>query len=163
MLVDISSYINGASGSEVFVHRVCGGKAIDGTEDGRLLEEACHVPEGVGPLRHNGGVLAKDVIRPLSRCRANGLSIPCPRRPLESIAAMVHSGLDVSCIALPTTKGRDPDDPWTRRLAAAGLCAEDVRILRERSARLHALGFESMLPYFDNCTGLAELMAASCA
>lgn len=164
MLLDITSYIKDTPGPYVFVHRVCndarreGGMAFNHS---LIAGEGCYVPTNIGPLRGGGGLLRRDSILPPTQCCAGKLSVPCPRRPLETIEAMVHSGLEASCISLPTTRGRDPDDPWTQRLQEAGLRAEDVRVLRERSARLEARGCRSMGPYFDGCSRLAEIMAAA--
>lgn len=149
MLVDISSYITGAPGTDVFIHRFCGGLAVE--ENSLDDQGTCEILKHIGPLQHNGGLLPKSAIHPLGRCRAAGISVPCPSKPLETIKAMIHSGLNAGCVALPTTVGRDAVEFYTRRLQESGLTAEDVRILKSRSARLDASGFMSMTPYFDMC------------
>jgi len=163
MLVDVTSYVFGEPGPDVFVHRICStgdGALVDGgNAAGGATPMICEVPQDVGPLRHGGGRLRKDAIYPLARCRAADIEVPCPSQPLETIRAMVHTGLDASCIALPSTHGRDLEDPLNQRLRTTGLCADDVRILRERSARLDAMGYLSMLPYFDNCTKLEAVLS----
>eukprot|EP00931_Biecheleriopsis_adriatica_P075502 TRINITY_DN49350_c0_g1_i1.p1 TRINITY_DN49350_c0_g1~~TRINITY_DN49350_c0_g1_i1.p1 ORF type:complete len:222 (+),score=41.63 TRINITY_DN49350_c0_g1_i1:181-846(+) len=160
MMLDVTSYITGTPEPHVFVHRVCGPAVADSPKYPAISAgPGCAVPENVGPLRHGGGVLAKSAIHPLGRCRAQSISVPCPHRPLETIRAMVHSGLDPGCIALPDARGREPEDQWTKRLATEGLRADDVRILRERSKRLDELGFQSMTPFFENCSNLADVLA----
>lgn len=155
VLLDVTSYINGAPGDNVFVHRVC-------PREGDANN--CTVPADVGPLRHGGGILRKDAIYPLARCRAGeDLAVPCPRDPLVTIRAMAHSGLDAGCVALPDVKARSPEEESTRQLqAAGGLCAEDVGILRERSSWLHGMGFQSMAPLFSQCNELAQILAIPC-
>jgi len=150
MLADFTSYIFGAAGPYAFVHRVC-----DDSGD-------CQVPPGEGPLKHGGGLLRQGAIRPLARCRADHLVLPCPQEPLETIVAMVHSGLNTSCIALPTALGRDMEDPENRRLAAEGICSDDVAILQERSAQLEEANFKSMAPYFASCATLSDVLATPC-
>lgn len=150
MLADFTSYITGGDNSYVFVHRVC--------EDGG----ECQVPSNEGPSRHGGGRLRKDAIYPVARCLAHNRVVPCPQNPLETILAMVHSGLNTSCIALPTPHGRDMEDSNNRRLAAEGLCRDDVDILRERAAQLEDGGFKSMAPYFDRCASIDDVLATSC-
>ncbi|CAE8625722.1 unnamed protein product [Polarella glacialis] len=161
VLLDITSYIAGAEVPYVFVHRVCEEPGVsDALADGGVVAgDGCAAPVRTGPLQHGGGVLLKDAIHPMGRCRAAGMSISCPNKPLDTVQAMVHSGLDAGCIALPTAKGREAEDPWTRRLQVEGLRAEDVRILRERSQRLDALGFQSMTPFFESCVGLENIIA----
>eukprot|EP00933_Yihiella_yeosuensis_P040635 TRINITY_DN34975_c0_g1_i1.p1 TRINITY_DN34975_c0_g1~~TRINITY_DN34975_c0_g1_i1.p1 ORF type:complete len:545 (-),score=85.94 TRINITY_DN34975_c0_g1_i1:649-2283(-) len=165
ILLDVTSYISAAHRPNeenlpyVFVHRVCGAQAQN-IPDGASGQDGCVVPPNVGPLRHGRGTLSKDAIHPMGICRADTLSVPCPRQPLETILAMIHSGLSAGCIALPTAVGREADDPMTHRLASEGLTADDVRILRNRSARLNAMGFMSMTPYFEapGCADLEEIL-----
>lgn len=163
MMLDITSYITGTSEPYVFVHRVCG-PAAEKPDDGRQTRvlaagPGCAVAGDIGPLRYGGGVLGKGSIHPLARCRARSIAVPCPRQPLETIRAMAHSGLDPGCIALPDPRGREPSDPWTKRLSDEGLRAEDVEILKQRSAQLDQLGFKSMTPFFGNCSTLEFLPA----
>eukprot|EP00927_Polykrikos_kofoidii_P077452 TRINITY_DN74393_c0_g1_i1.p1 TRINITY_DN74393_c0_g1~~TRINITY_DN74393_c0_g1_i1.p1 ORF type:complete len:583 (-),score=73.06 TRINITY_DN74393_c0_g1_i1:51-1799(-) len=122
----------------------------------------CTVPSNIGPLRYGGGVLRRDAIYPLGRCRASDFAVPCPHLPLETIRAMAHSSLSASCVALPTVVGRDLEEHATRQLNEKGLCAEDVGILRERSAWLEALGYQSMAPLFEACEHLNEVLATPC-
>lgn len=166
MLLDVTSYVAGAPGPHVFVHRVCGAAAstcADGACGAAPASfdagQGCVVPGGLGPLRPGGGLLRKESIYPFAKCLAGDITVPCPRRPLDTIHAMVHSGLEAGCIALPTVCGRDPEDPWTRRLAEVGLRGEDVWLLRERSAGLDVMGFQSMTPYFENCSILEKVMS----
>lgn len=146
MLLDASSYVDDGPGDHVFVHQIC-------QEDG----SGCTIPEGEGPLRSAGGRLRKDAIRPLGQCLIGDLRVPCPRKPVETIRAMAHSGLGLACLALPNAMGRGAEEGGDvdaarhdRRLSEGGLVAEDVRILQERSMRLDALGFASMLEEFDD-------------
>ncbi|CAJ1384290.1 unnamed protein product [Effrenium voratum] len=144
MMLDVTSYITSEEGY-VYVHRLCKPDGASGASGA----SACHVPR-LGPLQGADGSLPKAAIYPLKRCLAKDQAVPCPSRPLETIQAMRHSGLETSCIALPDTKGRQ--DEASRHLARAGLQAEDLRILKERSAELDRRGFQSMSPYFANCT-----------
>ena len=160
MMLDVTSYVTLSHREPqipyVFVHRVCGKGLLKGLQAGvdARTGERCVVPPKLGPLQEaNGGlaVLFKEAIYPLKKCKALRRSIPCPNKPLETLIAMSHSGLSTSCIALPDTKGRE-DDPFTRQLASEGLNSEDVRILQDRAQDLERQGFQSMLPYFGNCS-----------
>jgi len=165
MLLDVTSYLNLPSSPSLFVHRICGSgngnsnnSSSSFTAEHVVAGRGCAVPGGIGPLQAAAGILSKSSVLPLGRCRAGNISVPCPRRPLDTILAMVHSGLDASCIALPTAHGRDPEDVWTQRLRESLLNADDVHILRRRSEQLEAAGFLSMAPYFEICSTMAKVM-----
>ena len=159
MMLDVTSYVTLSTEPDelpyVFVHRVCGTKQMQGGLGLAAPAGAgCRVPLKLGPFQGASGglaVLSKKSIYPLKKCKALMRSIPCPYQPLDTLIAMSHSGLSTSCIALPDTTGRG-DDPFTRHLASEGLNSEDVRILQDRAKDLERQGFQSMLPYFANCS-----------
>ncbi|CAE7350956.1 unnamed protein product, partial [Symbiodinium pilosum] len=100
------------------------------------------------------GKLRASAIEPMGRCKAGTIPVPCPRRPMETLRAMLPPGSNASCLALPDVESRknrgkhesDRDD-WL----SEGLTREDVDILRARAADLNRQGFMSMLPYIDFC------------
>ena len=176
MMLDVTSYItfqvhdvppSSPSHPYIFVHRVCENQKAEAAEAAEAVEHGlkncpacpaagtlhgkrCVVPR-LGPLENAGGILAREAVYPLKSCWASTHSVPCPSKPLDTIIAMSHSGLSTSCIALPDTKGRS-DDPFTKQLAQEGLSADDVQILKARARQLDSQGFQSMLPYFANCS-----------
>ena len=162
MMLDVTSYVTGVQPvvPYVFVHRLCesmlapGGSGSTGSlpalPAGRRLGSFCRVAE-VGPLRQNRGILNRDSLYPLRKCRALDRTVPCPSKPLDTLLAMSHSGLSAKCIALPDTRGRS-EDHFTRQLSEEGLDSEDVYILQARAQHLDSQGFQSMLPYFANCS-----------
>lgn len=154
VMLDVTSYVSDEALDDVYIHRIC-----DGTD-------SCWIP-AVGPLQQAAGRLAKSAIRPLQRCLAQDRPVPCPNRPLETIKAMSHSGLSPRCIALPDKALQPPGQP-AGAAGAAGAAAggpggspesgevplqlEDVELLRSRALDLDRRGFQSMLPYFSNCS-----------
>ncbi|CAK8998424.1 Ankyrin repeat domain-containing protein 54 [Durusdinium trenchii] len=185
IMLDVTSYIS--TRDYIYVHRVCEnhGSALQAriSKRRRMQSEKlrCFFPR-VGPLQHaldaRGAVLEIGAVYPLRKCLANDRAVPCPNRPLNTIQAMTHSALSDKCIALPdkalkakVTKEEGqalpaqaawPTPTAVRRLGALGLVLEDVRTLQERSARLDQMGFQSMSPYFSNCTWLeGEMLTTS--
>ena len=154
MMLDVTSYISTPDVNYVYVHRIC----QDQSDQSQL---SCFIPR-LGPLQHGDGILHRSAIHPMKRCLAKDRSVPCPSRPLETIQAMTHSGLSANCIALPDKKlkalegfegpfeyGVEHDEHENVEMVL-----EDVQILRQRSAQLDRMGFQSMSPYFDNCSTL---------
>ena len=159
MMLDVTSYITGEKEDSlpyVFVHRLCRGEGHEGREGAKAAkgEKPCFVLPDVGPLAPGGGTLPREAIYPLRRCWAFSRSVPCPNQPLQTLMAMSHSGLSTACIALPDTRGRH--DKHSQRLAREGLNAKDLQILLDRAHALNSQDFQSMLPYFQNCSGLHE-------
>ena len=121
------------------------------------LRSRCWFPQNDGTFRGSRGRLRISAIRPLKRCKAGHLSVPCPREPLETLRATMTVNFTGSCVALPDIEQRlerdlyDSDkDAWL----SEGLTKEDVEILRQRAADLDKEGYLSMTPYL-RCADLS--------
>ena len=151
MMLDVTSYISAPDVNYVYVHRICRDQS----------QLSCFIPR-LGPLQHGDGILHRSAIHPMKRCLAKGRSVPCPSRPLQTIQAMTHSGLSANCIALPDKALEGFKGPVSEHGSVehddehenVEMVLEDVEILRQRSAQLDRMGFQSMSPYFDNCSTL---------
>ncbi|CAE8705170.1 unnamed protein product [Polarella glacialis] len=155
MVLDVQSYITHPGfGDMVHVQRFC----PDGEGSG-----TCYVPSA-GAFWPAHGRLRRSHIQPLGRCRSGRISVPCPRRPLETLKAF-WDDLNSTCIAVPDVEKRsrrtgvlsDLRESWQ----SEGLTAEDVSVLRQRSAELDAAGFMSMTPYFGRCPQLRTSLTSS--
>ena len=140
--LDLSTYIT--EGSIVYAQKYCI-KRGDGA--------GCWYPHE-GTFYQGHGKLRAAAIRPLGRCKAGSGSVPCPRKPLETLKAVFPPWFNVTCAALPDVELRvqrdrfkSDRDGWL----AEGLTQEDVDILQARAADLDAEGFMSMTPYLDAC------------
>ncbi|OLQ04133.1 hypothetical protein AK812_SmicGene12848 [Symbiodinium microadriaticum] len=109
------------------------------------LRSRCWFPQNDGTFRGSRGRLRVSAIRPLKRCKAGHLSVPCPREPLETLRATMNVNFTGSCVALPDIEQRlerdlyDSDkDAWL----SEGLTKEDVEILRQRAAVTASLPME---------------------
>eukprot|EP00931_Biecheleriopsis_adriatica_P040328 TRINITY_DN23108_c0_g1_i2.p1 TRINITY_DN23108_c0_g1~~TRINITY_DN23108_c0_g1_i2.p1 ORF type:complete len:381 (+),score=48.66 TRINITY_DN23108_c0_g1_i2:125-1267(+) len=152
MVLDITSYITGPdTGGSVHVQEFCGRKPKLGSGP---RQPTCEVPHNIGVFRSMKGRLRKAAIHPMGHCRAGHISVPCPRRPMETLQAMFHlTNVTATCMALPDVAARQNRDlPSDKREAwqSQGLSLRDVEVLRNRSAELEAAGFMSMAPYFDS-------------
>ncbi|CAE8599372.1 unnamed protein product, partial [Polarella glacialis] len=144
LVMDITSYVaSDAFGGIAYVQRFC--PAGPGSA-------SCYVPADVGAWKATAGRLRQADIYPLGRCKAGArLSVPCPRRPLRTLQAFWND-MNGTSIAVPDLEKRrirtgvlsDLRETWQ----SEALSAEDVQILRQRSAQLDAAGFMSMTPYF---------------
>ncbi|CAL1163298.1 unnamed protein product [Cladocopium goreaui] len=143
MVLDLATYVRG-NGPSVFAQRYCV-PALPG-------DSGCYIPRA-GTLRGGQGRLRSSAIRPLGRCKAGHISVPCPHKPLETLqATMPEVNFTRHCLALPDVvkrqqRGYLTDEPWLR----SGLTLEDVEVLRRRAAQLDAEGYMSMTPYFGSC------------
>eukprot|EP00439_Symbiodinium_sp_Y106_P044945 s1813_g5.t1 len=140
--LDIATYI--VEGPTAHAQKYCLPGAPSGSGFG------CWFPQHDGTFRGSRGRLRVSAIRPLGRCKAGHLSVPCPRKPLETLRATMMVNFTNSCVALPDIKQRrerdlyDSDrDSWL----SEGLVPEDVDILRSRAADLERDGYLSMAPY----------------
>lgn len=50
-------------------------------------DSGCYIPRDAGTLRGGQGRLRSSAIRPLGRCKAGHISVPCPHKPLETLQA----------------------------------------------------------------------------
>jgi len=87
-----------------YVFRYC----IDGT---------CTIPPDVGSLKHNGGTVPWNAIRPTRACRAFVIEIPCPADlDLTLRAMMPFNGTD-DCFAYPLDKKLEQWDEFDLEMA----------------------------------------------
>ena len=133
------------------------------TEGSVLFAQKYCLPQGLGAdcwVSHDGtfhgsrGKLRLAAVRPLGRCKAGTLSVPCPRKPLEVLKASSPPYANMSCVALPDVADRIQHGTYAsarNSWLSDGLTPEDVDILRARAAELDREGYMSMAPYFDNC------------
>ncbi|CAE7752153.1 DEGP10 [Symbiodinium necroappetens] len=140
--LDIATYIT--EGSVLFAQKYCLPQS---------LGSACWFPDD-GTFHGSRGKLRVAAVRPLGRCKAGTLSIPCPRKPLEVLKASSPPWANISCVALPDVADRIQHSNYAsvrNSWLSEGLTPEDVDILRARAAELDREGYMSMTPYFDNC------------
>eukprot|EP00434_Breviolum_minutum_P021674 symbB.v1.2.019132.t1/scaffold1546.1/size112474/4 len=104
-------------------------------------------PDGVLPWawRKNSSLPLK-AIRPLAKCKAYTLQVPCPRR---AIWILERSGEYSKCVALPmVTWARVGLDMRNRDFLRQGLSLADLRYLEEKAKQLHQEGVQSFLPAY---------------
>ena len=138
--LDIATYIT--EGSVAYAQKYCvAGHGISG----------CWYPHE-GTLYQGLGKLRTSAIRPLGRCKAGSISVPCPRKPMEILKAVLPMDSNASCLALPDVEKRRQRQTRGREgQLFRELTQEDVDILRSRAAELDREGFMSMTPYLDAC------------
>ncbi|CAE7535744.1 LNX2 [Symbiodinium natans] len=140
--LDIATYVT--EGSIVYAQKYC---------LPHNLGSGCWLPHE-GTFHQSRGKLRAAAIRPLGRCKAGAISVPCPRRPLEALKASLPSTANVTCIALPDVAQRLQRDRWQSdkdEWLSDGLTQEDVDILRSRALELDRQGYMSMTPYISDC------------
>ena len=94
--LDIATYI--VEGPIAYAQQYCLPGALSGSGFG------CWLPQNDGTFRGSRGRLRVSAIRPLGRCKAGHLSVPCPRKPLETLRATMIVNFSSSCVALPDIK-----------------------------------------------------------
>ena len=91
--LDFSTYLADRPGPNLYVHRIC-------QDDG-----SCIIPHDVGPMASTHGRLRKSSVRPLGRCRAGRITVPCPRRPVDTLRTFLGYNFSKHCLALPDVSG----------------------------------------------------------
>lgn len=87
-------------------------------------------------------------IRPLARCRAYEIAVPCPRK---AIWILERSGEYDRCLAIPqVTWVRVGLDNRNRDLVLHGISRKDLRFLEERAWQLHEEGYLSFLEEYKS-------------
>ena len=106
-------------------------------------------PGGVAPwagLPNSSLQLSK--IRPLARCRAYEISVPCPRR---AISILEESKEYKRCLAIPqVTWVRVGLDSRNRDLVLHGISRKDLVFLEERARQLHEEGYLSFVEEYKS-------------
>ena len=133
------------------------------TEGSVLFAQKYCLPKGLGAdcwVSHDGSFhgsrdkLRLAAVRPLGRCKAGTLSVPCPRKPLEARKASSPPYANMRKVALPDVADRIQHGTYASERnswLSEGLTPEDVDILRAHAAELDREVCMSMAPYFDTC------------
>ena len=139
--LDIATYIT--EGPLAYAQKYC-------LQSTALTAPVCWIARD-STFRGNQGRLRVSSIRPLGRCKAGSFSVPCPRKPLDTLrATMISVNFTGSCVAWPDVRERRERNLYGSDQAdwlSKGLTQEDVDILKGRAAHLHQAGYMSMTPY----------------